>query len=240
MTTELLYLNDTYQLTGSAKIVGVGRAEKGGFLELDKTVFYPQGGGQPSDRGEISVGDQKLPITFVGFSEGIVQHFVPESYFSEDLVGSEAEMLVEEPTRMLGAKYHSAGHLISHVLETMQPKLIPIKGYHFTNGAHVEFVDNERVGSGEMIDDVNRLIASDIEAGVQTRAFLSDFDEVSAKRPNLAPFIPKDKPTRMVQMGDYLPLPCGGTHVHSLSELAGLKVTKIKRKKDNVKVSYEI
>lgn len=240
MSTELLYLEDTYLYEGTSKIIDSGNGEKGPFLTLDKTIFYPQGGGQPTDQGHIRIDNKDIPVTFVGFSNGIVEHYIPSAYFDETLLDNEIQMIVNPTVRLRNAKYHTGGHLISHVLETMNSKLIPIKGYHFVDGAHVEFVDEMRVGSADMIDEANEIIASDIKNNLKTNASLSNFEEVNEVRPNLAPFIPRDKPTRIVAIGDYKPLPCGGTHIKELSELGDLKITKIKRKKDNIKVSYKI
>ncbi|MEG9884193.1 MAG: hypothetical protein V6Z86_06185 [Hyphomicrobiales bacterium] len=44
MPTNLQYLNDPYRFTGEATVIGKGRGEKGGYIELDQTIFYPQGG----------------------------------------------------------------------------------------------------------------------------------------------------------------------------------------------------
>ena len=240
MNTELDYLEDTYQFSGAGKITNIGRGDKGLFVALDKTIMYPQGGGQPSDRGHLNVSGNEVPVTFVGFDDGIVKHFVPDDMVGEDAIGLEVNILVEEASRLRHSKYHTAGHLISHIMETLNTNLVPIKGYHFSDGAHVEFVDEMREGSAEMIEEINEAISEAINANSAISAKLSNYDEVAGIRPELAPFMPKDKPTRMIQIGDFKPLPCGGTHVRDTGSVQGLKVTKIKRKKDNIKVSYSI
>lgn len=47
-----LYLNDTYLFQSSGIIMGHGSDEKGKYVLLNETIFYPQGGGQPSDQGD--------------------------------------------------------------------------------------------------------------------------------------------------------------------------------------------
>lgn len=240
MTTTLVYLDDTYLFESTAKVTGKGRGEKGGFIELDQTIFYPQGGGQPCDTGLIKGEHSSASVTFVGFSNGTVQHYLPDSYFDEFKEGDVVSLSIGEDRRIKNAKLHSSGHLISHILEEMYPGLIPIKGYHFEGGAHVEFIDEDNLDTTGIIDNLNAIIQEDVESDKTIRSTLSNFEEVNEIRPNLAPFIPKDKPTRVVQIGTYRALPCGGTHVNSLSELTGLKITKLKRKKGNLKVSYMI
>lgn len=240
MHTKLDYLDDTYRFNHSAIVVGNERDERGGFLTFDRTIFYPQGGGQPSDRGVIEIADNTIPVTFVGFANGSVRHYIPNDYYSDSFVGMTVEQIVEKDTRLKAAKYHTAGHLISHVMETLNPELVPVKGYHFEHGAHIELIDENRTIDETLLGATNTKIAENIDDPLNIVAELSDFDTISKVRPILAPFTPKDKPTRIVKIGGYDFLPCGGTHVKTTKELAGLQITKIKRKKDNIKVSYSI
>ena len=75
--TDLLYLSDTYRATGTATILAIGEDERGWWLQTDRTIFYPQGGGQPADRGVFMVAGKAIPISFTGFREGIVYHYTP-------------------------------------------------------------------------------------------------------------------------------------------------------------------
>ncbi|MHB9090821.1 MAG: alanine--tRNA ligase-related protein, partial [Chloroflexota bacterium] len=56
--TDLLYLTDSYLREFDAKVVGVAD----GAVELDRTAFYPRGGGQQSDEGTLGVGDRTLMV----------------------------------------------------------------------------------------------------------------------------------------------------------------------------------
>ncbi len=238
-STRLLYLDDSETLTGKTTVVAVGRSEKGAFFAGAETHFYPQGGGQQSDQGCIKLSGETIPVTFVGFSDGVVQHNIPDAYAGSISEGSEVSYEINDQRRIQNSRLHSAGHLISHVIEVMYPSMLPAKGYHFTDGPYIELLDEERLGYPEILEDICSMLYDSIEADHEISARMSDFAEVASLRPNLAPIIPKDKPTRIVTIGSYVPLPCGGTHVKSTAELAGLKVTRIKRKKEFLKVSYE-
>ncbi len=73
MTTELLYLKDTYLFKTVANFVEMRENEKGRAIILDKTIFYPQGGGQPTDSGYIRSASAVFKVTFVGLDpDGIV------------------------------------------------------------------------------------------------------------------------------------------------------------------------
>lgn len=87
MKTELTYLKNTYVFTETAKVIGFKENEKGKAVILDRTIFYPQGGGQPSDTGVIKNDNGVFEVQFVGLDpEGVVWHFgeFTEGSFSEE------------------------------------------------------------------------------------------------------------------------------------------------------------
>lgn len=70
--TELLYLTDAYTRSFDAMVVG----EIEGGVVLDRSAFYPGGGGQPSDTGSLQMGETSLPVTKVRRVKGQPVHFV--------------------------------------------------------------------------------------------------------------------------------------------------------------------
>ena len=63
--TEVLYYEDTYNFKGDAQILDVSEGRSSGefTVTLDKTIFHPQGGGQPSDKGTISFENSVFTVT---------------------------------------------------------------------------------------------------------------------------------------------------------------------------------
>jgi len=240
MATILNYLNDTFLLKCDASVQSTGRNEKGLYVVLDQTVAYPQGGGQPADQGFLIDEEAEIPLTFVGFQNGEVLHNVPESALEKIKVGKTYTVQVDPTHRMNSARLHTSGHLVSHVMESIEPSLVPIKGYHFPDGSYVEFVNDQAVDVSQLIDRANRAIEEMIAAKTRIYASYSGFEFIQKIRPQLAPFIPQDKPSRIVAIGDYTPLPCGGTHLSDLSQVGTLRITKTKRAKENARVSYEV
>src|SRR5262249_8565341 len=149
--TDLLYLNDTLLLDECGIITGVGRDERAGYVTLDRTIFYPQGGGQPADKGSIRIDGADAEGAFTGYVEGNVRHYLPEAFLQAARAGDTAQLRVDRETRLLNARAHTAGHLVSHVVETLEPRLAPIKGHHFPNGPYVEFTNEQSVDTPALL-----------------------------------------------------------------------------------------
>ncbi len=237
--TELIYLGDSYLSKLQATVVQTGADDKGNFLILDRTIFYPQGGGQPSDEGGIVSGDTRLAVKQAQYIDATVRHYISGSV-SGVAPGTVVATEVDMDRRLRNARLHTGGHLLSHVIEVMFDGLKPIKGYHFPEGPHVEFTGSAGISIGEQVSAVNERLVSEIAKSALVTARLANADEIFKLRPHLAAFVPKDKPTRIVTVGGFLALPCGGTHVADLGQLGQVRVTKIKAKKENIKVSYEL
>ena len=238
MTTHLAYFENTYKFNDQAIIMASDKDESGPYLMLNQTIFYPQGGGQPSDQGMIKVEDLLIPIYRVKNMGDEVRHYTDQVY--NHLIGQESTCLVDRDTRLLHAKLHSAGHLISNVIESLCPDYYAVKGHHFPGECYVEF--NSKNGSLDeiSIDLVNEEIDRVIRKNLNINTDQVSADKVIALFPNITYNIPNGQSIRMIRIGDFPFSPCGGTHVKSLQELQGLKITKLKNKKNIIKIQYDI
>ncbi len=110
--TEKLYLKDSYLKEFEAKVVSLNESEK--LVELDKTAFYPTGGGQPSDTGIIEFDGRSYEVLDVSKSGDKVFHKVSDiSGLSE---GSIIKGKVDWDKRYQHMKYHTALHIIDGVV----------------------------------------------------------------------------------------------------------------------------
>ena len=238
MRTKQLYLDDTYRYDASARITRIVNDDGIVKLTFDQTIFHPQGGGQPSNTGSIEIDGIKCAVVFVVVADGDISHTVERIRIDDISDGDAIRMTVDADRRQTSAKYHSAGHLISHVFETLNPNMLPGKGHHHPGAAYIEMADKAREGSAEMLAEANQAIQEALAAKLEFDTKFVSFEEVEEVRPDLANMIPKDAQTRALTIGQFNLLPCGGTHVRNAEELSGLEITRIKRKKDNLKVSY--
>ena len=114
-------------------------------VALDKSPFHPQGGGQPSDEGTISLSDGTSlavnKVTFDFATEVVTHHCsVSSADFAEGKasVGSSCRCSVNVERRKTLSQCHSAGHLIDVAMARSGITFPPTKGYHYLDGPYVE------------------------------------------------------------------------------------------------------
>lgn len=242
MTTELLYMLDSYLFSETAKVVETLNHEDGReMVILDRTIFYPQGGGQRFDLGTISTAAANFQVQEVRFVEGAVWHI--GSYSNGKFnIGDSVELKIDQERRILHSRLQSSGHLIDMAMRHIgYEHLVPAKGAHYPEWSEVEY---EGVIPPEEIDSTLQKIQADLDQmiakGYEVKIEMSSKEEAQKKCYILPPHMPDNKPIRIVAVWDDLYMPCGGTHVRNVSELKGLKITRLKSKKGMTKVSYVI
>lgn len=235
---KLSYFESTYKFEDVAVIESIQKDDKGYFITLDHTIFYPQGGGQPADQGLLQLSNMSIPIVSVKMVNSEIRHYTDQNY--SPIVGQKVQCCLNQEKRLLHAKLHTAGHLISNILESLYPNYRAIKGHHFPNECYVEFINNN--GDFENIDVnlLNQQIAKIISESQSITAMFIDRDKLSEICPDLSYHIKANELIRVVRIGSFRYQPCGGTHVDTTSELHGLEVTKFKINKGTIKVSYII
>ena len=138
MNTHLLCLENTYNYSCTAKVVEVGVLNEVSFVILDQTVFYPQGGGQPSDIGTTKSKKGVFEVTKCQIIEDKCYQFGISSKGGLK-VGDEVEVKIDSDKRNLHARINTAGHLIDLGLAKLGFELHPTKGYHFPAGPYIEY-----------------------------------------------------------------------------------------------------
>jgi Ser-tRNA(Ala) deacylase AlaX len=214
-----------------------------GCIRLSRTIFHPQGGGQPSDVGCISREKKTFEVKFVQSVGDDVLHygnFVDSS--PEDFpTGCEVKLDVDLERRALHTRLHSAGHTLDAAIDRLgyAHRLKPGKGYHFPDGPYVEY-------DGELTSDEVKSLPLNLTEGLHQLVAESITSRVVMMSREEATSVCKDMDlssypdsVRIVYVAD-LPCPCGGTHVHSTTDLGQVVVTKIKAKKGKIRISYEL
>lgn len=236
--TELMYIQypDLFEL--SAQVTNHGVDSKGIYLVLNQSLFYPQGGGQPADQGRIIGANAAYKVFDVRNVDGEVHHYIIDN---NQVIhpGCSVTIKIDKDRRMLNSKYHTAGHLIAAVVEKINPELKAIKGHQFPREAYVEFdgtLSNSDDFLTKIISNVLEFITNN--AAVKTEELIpEDMTTIAEELPYA---VPKDKALRVCCIAGFSPVPCGGTHVRTLADIASLEIKKSKNKKGKTKIYYEV
>jgi misacylated tRNA(Ala) deacylase len=230
-----LYLVDPY-LTGFSAVV---TASQGGWVSLDRTAFYPGGGGQPADRGRFVVAGTDLLVSEVRADPtGEIWHRVE----GELTPGSTVEAELDWSYRYALMRAHGLMHVVNTVARASFAGAIT--GVQL--GAHRSRIDLRLEGFGrdrlvEFEDAVNVAVGRDLAITART----IEESEYRA-RPELIRTVEalppvEDGRVRIVEIAGFDAQACGGTHVHSMAEIGVARLTKFENKgRDNKRFYWEL
>mmetsp|Transcript_42894 Transcript_42894/g.115458 ORF Transcript_42894/g.115458 Transcript_42894/m.115458 type:complete len:1055 (+) Transcript_42894:777-3941(+) len=264
--TDKLYMDDTltFSMEGAA-VVSDSASEgerEGGTVKviLDKTIFHPQGGGQPTDKGTIMTLDGGCEFNVIMVKEdratGIVEHegtFAKGAMSDLRSAGSSLALSIDGAWRVSCAKVHSAGHALDVGMVALGYTIRPTKGYHFPEGPYVEYeatCPEEKLSTEDKDTLPIRLTKKMVELNEVGKTD-PDIDEFAVRYLNkeetlalcpdadVAMFSEEGALVRLTRVGGGW-IPCGGTHVKNLAAMGVVTVTKAKAKKNTLKVSYEV
>jgi Ser-tRNA(Ala) deacylase AlaX len=241
--TKLLYMDDSYAFSGTAKIIEIEELGEGKVaLILDQTVFYPQGGGQPSDMGVIKSADgfDTLTVEKVSFNIGWVQHI---GLMKGQLkVGDEVLLEIDQARRLLNMRLHTSGHLIDYAAEQAGVKWTPTKAFQFPEGPYVEYDGSEisPEDKQKLLVEIQKNADNIVNSDLKISAMLTTKEELSKYCSYIPEYIPEGKPVRIVMCEGFPAIPCGGTHVKSTKEIGKLQVIDIVSKKGNIRIKYNV
>ena len=221
--TEELFREATYSKTADAKVFRI--VDEG--VILDRTIFYPEGGGQPGDIGSIRLEDGlDLVVTNTVKTPNGILHIV-NAKKSEMVTGQSVTMNIDWERRLRHMKMHTALHLLCSQVEGAVTG-----GAIGAQKSRLDFnIPGERPEKEELEEKMNNLIAGDHKVSI---SWISD-EELKAN-PDLVRTMSVRPPMgtgsiRMIRIGDNIDFqPCGGTHVKSTLEIGHIKIGKIENK----------
>ncbi len=231
--TELLHMKDCYIREFQAKVVRAGD----GFVVLDRTAFYPEGGGQESDTGFLVVNGEKIRVLKVE-KKGEVVHRV-ESVILE---GSFVEGFVDWDQRYARMRMHTAQHLVSWV--AMQLFGVTTVGNQIhEESSRIDFypIDFSEEDLKRLADQSNKIIDRGLAVKIYELPREEALKRVDQKRCDLSRLPPSVLTLRMVEIDGLDFCPCAGTHVKSLGELGKVEILeKINKGKDKQRIVYRL
>jgi len=233
--TIRLYLEDAYQREFDAEVV----ASWEGWCRLSRTAFFPGGGGQPPDRGQLTVGDREIPVTSSREdADGNLWHLL-----GCDLTpGAQVHGAIDWRFRFRLMRHHGLMHVVNSVARS-----------HFDG-----FITGVQIGSDrsridfkladfsrQQIPDFESRVNDAIDRSLPVMSSIISEDEYR-RRPelirtlNVLPPVVDGK-VRIVEIQGFDAQACGGPHVHSTSEIGRAHVAKFDNKgKDNKRFYWDL
>jgi misacylated tRNA(Ala) deacylase len=235
--TELLYMKDVE--SNYIKEFDASVIERGfDYVVLDRTAFYPLGGGQPSDIGQLEWPGGRAEVREVTKKEGIRHHLVQ----NPDIVPDKVHGVINWERRHAHMKMHTAQHVISGVVyDLYKARTVGNQLYHDRSRidfAPIKFTD-------EMVAEVERKCNDILAGGARVEICTTAREEleksIDSQRANLD-LLPKSVTNlRIVTIEKFDVCPCAGTHVRSLSEIGKMRIVKRENKgKDRERITYEL
>lgn len=221
---KALYLEDSYLKECDATVVSV---TDGKYVVLDRTIFYPRGGGQPWDTGKIAKDEDVYNVVYVGKFSGDVSHEVDRPGLRN---GDKVRCVLDWERRYKLMRSHTAAHVFASLLCTGTGALITGNQLGVDKTRFDFSLENfDRKILERYIDEANRLFGRDIPV----RWYELPREE-ALRIPGvikMAEALPPDVPSlRIVEIVGVDMQADGGTHVRNLREVGQIRLLKAENK----------
>ena len=223
--TEELFRDDATLMECEAHVTQVD--ERG--VQLDRTVFYPHGGGQAGDRGELVLADGRVIViadTRKGEVPGDIVHVLANADDRAALaIGAPVRARIDVERRRAHMRFHTATHLLCALIPH------PVDGCSITSDyARLDFHMTDALDKSVIEAGLERLVG---EAHPVSQRWITDA-ELDAN-PGLVRSMSVQPPrgsgrVRLLEIEGVDLQPCGGTHVANTAEIGALVVRKIEKK----------
>lgn len=222
METEKLFYQDAYLRETTAKVLECRQGKHGYEIVLDRTCFYPEGGGQPGDQGTIN----GIRVTDTHEKDGLVLHYTEEPI----AVGTEVKAVIDWNRRFDLTQQHSGEHMVSGVVHR-------IYGYDnvgFHMGADMVTIDF----SGELTEQQLRGVEQEVNEKIWLDSPVKCWYPTPAELKEL-PYRSKKELTGKVRIVEFPGADicaCCGTHVAHTGEIGLVKILSVEKFHSGVRV----
>ena len=240
--TDLLFYKDFNQEEFQAEVLGLVKKDDNITLVFDKTTFYPEGGGQPSDIGKISYDGKDYEIEYAEKVNDVVLHHVvvDNDELSEevlnDLVGKKISGVIDWDRRITLARHHSATHLIvAAAKEVLGDHIWQAGAQKGLSRSRIDLSHYKRISQSE-IDEIEKLanefVMDNVELDIQFHS-RDEAEQLYGFRLYQGGIVP-GKVIRVVKIPEIDVQACAGTHIPRTGDIGPIKINKTERVQDGV------
>jgi len=208
------YQRDAYLTELDTEVVEVGIEEGGDYAVTADTVFYPEGGGQPADRGTMA----GVQVVDVRTTDGVVRHLL-----SEPVAVGPVHQALDWQRRLDHMQQHTAQHLVTAI--ALERFGWPTTAFHLGPSTSDIELDVPELSRGDL-DRLEDAVAGEIAAArpVRTRYAASDRMEELGVRSRILPQGFSAEELRLVEIEGIDLNTCGGTHVRCTAEIGAVSL----------------
>lgn len=216
MITERLYYNDAYLREFDARVVSV---REDGWAALDRSAFYPTSGGQPFDTGVLACGGTAFRVLDTEVENGVVWHKTDARL----AVGSQVHGEIDWKRRLDHMQQHAADHMLAGAAWQLYGGVtIGLHIGHDVSSIDMDLPDGRTHLTREETDALEDLVSRRVQQDDPIRCWFPAPDELSSlplrKKPTVSEHV------RVVAMGDYEMVACGGTHPRTTGQIGPVKI----------------
>ena len=234
--TERLYYSDAYLWEFTGKVTRIREGKKQGSWEaaLDRSAFYPTSGGQPFDTGKLAFAGGEAAVSGVEADrEGEVWHtldrMIPE--------GTEVRGTIDGKRRTDHMEQHGGEHMLAGAIwEKLQGTTIGLHLGQEDSTIDVELPEGRTHLTEEEIRDLEDTVNERIRRDAPIRCWFPDPEELAGLPLRKAPAVQDH--VRIVAMGDFEMVACGGTHPSSTGRIGMLKILSVIPARGKARVSF--
>ena len=234
--TERLYYNDAYLWTFDATVTALRNGKRPGEWEitLDRSAFYPTSGGQPFDTGTLSFGKTKAKVTNVeADADGEVWHTADR----EIPPGTAVKGEIDGARRTDHMEQHGGEHMLAGAIwEKLGGTTIGLHLGQTESSIDVSMPEERTHLTEEEIILLEDTVNERIRADAPIRCWFPDAEELKKLPLRKAPTVTEH--VRIVAMGDFEMVACGGTHPSSTGRIGMVKIISAIPAKGKIRVSF--
>ncbi|MCS7385170.1 MAG: alanine--tRNA ligase-related protein [archaeon GB-1867-005] len=239
--TGKLYLEDSYLKCCESRVLKVIR-DRGSraYVVLDRSVFHPRGGGQPSDVGVIRCGSLVFMVRKVLNVNGVLAHygkFVDGQFAENCLVQCE----VDWGFRFKVMKLHTTGHILDYALRVVYGEVVDtLAAFHGPPKAYTIYA--ARVPSNNEVKLIEKIANEIVSENRPVKIIFVNRDEllrITFNAPNLGR-LPKSDLYRVVVIEGVNGIPCTGTHIRMTGEIERIKIVDVEEVEGGFKLYYDV
>jgi alanyl-tRNA synthetase len=220
--TEKIYQHDSYCREITARITGREFRDGSFLIRLDRTIFCPDGGGQPADKGTIN----GLPVLELASVDEDIIHVL-----ENDPGQDEVSLRLDFSRRYDHMQQHTAQHLLSQVLLN----LFNAPTLSFAIGPEHSSIE---IGRAALDEEEIRTLETECARLIFANLFIRIFESEDMAALHLRKSPKRQGRIRVVEIEGVDQSACGGTHLKSSAEIGLLKIIRTDRVRANIRLYY--